>query len=120
MTRHPTFYKPIGWIVTFFLFGCDSDPHPHPTLSPAVQHQQQMLEQSRRLEELAFQIESQIDELRRSTNDTREVNRQTLETQIAELQREHAELQHTFRQWKETLKVSRDASPPPVVPIAPK
>lgn len=118
MTRHPTFYKPIGWIVTFFLLGCISDPTP--TSSPTSLHQQQMLEQSKRLEELAFQIESQIDELRRSTNDTREANRQTLEAQIAELQREHAALQHTFKQWKETLTVSKDASPPPVVPIAPK
>lgn len=120
MTRHPTFYKKIIWIVTFFQWGCDSEPSDNQTSTEAALHQQKMLEQSQQLEELAFQIESQIDEVRRANDETDMMHRQQLKTQINELQQKQIALQVTFQQWKEALRVSPNTPPPPGEPIAPK
>lgn len=120
MTRHPTFYKKIIWIVTFLLWGCGSPASQKATTSSSSPHQQKMLEQSKKLENLAYQIESQIDEIRRANEDTKQEQREKLATQMTELQNEHAALQDIFQDWKESLKVSTNETLLPVESIAPK
>ena len=104
MTQPLKYFKMYNVIVALCLpLGCTSD-----TASPQREKIEQRLNalqaQSQQLEETAFDIESQIDEIRRASPDTRGDEVETLRIQFKELKSTHEALQ------KEMVGLRQDLS----------
>jgi seryl-tRNA synthetase len=121
MTRFITIYKGIGHILCVCWLGCSpSNPTSLPD-NPAIIQQQLQL-QVQEMNSLAYDIESQIDEVRRSTPEQMLQNREHLAAQIRQLTAQQQTVQQTFQNWKSTLQITGtpalptpdEASAPPV------
>ena len=107
MTQPLEYFKMIGAIVALCLpLGCTSN-------TTSTQHEkiEQRLNslqvQSQQLEETAFNVESQIDEIRRASPDTRGDEIETLRIQFKELKSTHETLQKEMLGLQQDLSIGR-------------
>ena len=106
MTQPLKYFKMFGAIVAFCLpLGCTSD-----TVSTQNEKIEQRLNslqaQSQQLEETAFNVESQIDEIRRASPDTRGDEIEMLRIQFKELKATHEALQKEMLGLRQDLSLS--------------
>ncbi len=107
MTQPLEYFKMFGAIVALCLpLGCTSDIAS--TQNQKIEQRLNSLQtQSQQLEETAFEIESQIDEIRRASPDTRSDEIETLHTQFKRLKSTHEALQKEMRGLRQELSIGR-------------
>ena len=105
MTQPFQYFNALWLIVSFSLpFGCDDAP----SSQEVIVHQQlqTLRTHSEDLEAQAFQIESQIDEVRRATPDNWQEEVRTLQSQFETLKQTHIRLQQEMVQLRKALRTA--------------
>ena len=105
MTQPFQYFNAFWLIVSLSLpFGCADEPS---SQKDAVYQQLQTLRtHSENLEAQAFQIESQIDEVRRATPDKWQEEVRTLQSQFETLKQTHIRLQQEMIQLRKALRTA--------------
>ena len=104
MTRFIQFYKFPTLIFLVFTMGCNGESK-YDQVPQSTINQQELLAETEILEQLAFEIESQIDELRRANTDNRSTERDKLRSQIHQLTVQQSKVNDAFQAWKASLEI---------------